>query len=167
MDKGVEEHRKLHEAGWFPGVASHYSKHAEEIRSLIRWTASETMLDFGSGRGEQHKRYQVWREWGIEPVLYDPAVPGIDELRGRSFHGVLCIDVLEHIEAGDIARTLRLLSSLADRFCFIEVGLSVDTSKHMSDGGSCHVTIRPASWWASMVRSYVTRPPEVRLRFVK
>lgn len=168
MSSALQEQRRLHEAGWFADTASHYLRHAGRIRDLITRTDARTLLDYGSGKGHQYSRAAVHEHWGgLLPVCYDPGVPAFAKVPEAVYDGLICIDVLEHVEAAALRGVLLHMARICRLFALIEVGLSPDVTKRLSDGRSCHVTIRPPWYWDQMVGHYLFRVPVVELCFVR
>ncbi len=155
MDEGeqlIAQYRWLHQLGkYFRGRQAR--NHSDEIRDIIAHTNARTILDYGCGKGWQYTKMNIHKKWGVpEPIMYDPAVPGIDKKPRARFDGVICTDVLEHIPANDIPRVLEEIIAYADRFVFLTIAL-YPASKLLPDGRNAHVTIRPAAWWHDQIEN--------------
>ena len=124
-------------------------RYEKDIGELIRLYGARQLLDYGCGKGHQYGQHRVHERWGVErPVCYDPGVPQFAKRPEGKFDGVLCVDVLEHIEEPDLPEILRDLISLAKPGGFIFLGICCRPSrKKLPDGRSVHVTVHPPSWW--------------------
>lgn len=148
----IDQYRVLHK---HPKVFTGMSclANAYTILRLIKHYHAETLLDYGCGKGDQYREpYCVQRWWGVQPAMYDPAVPGHDTLPDGEFDGVFCVDVLEHIEEPDIPATLDVLFSKARRFLFVTV-CPRESTRLLPDGRNCHITIRDEDWWSREIKS--------------
>lgn len=130
--------------GW---AGNDVKKYKNYIRDLVSLYQCETMLDYGSGRGEQYTELikyptetaRVYTEpmtfdqyIGIKTVTqYDPCVTGIHVLPELSnkFDCVICTQVLGSIPDDDLPTVIKLLSNYANKFCFVSL---VDPSTHQT-----------------------------------
>lgn len=156
------EYGAMHESDKrFPGYS--LTPYVEAIGELIKGHALELdsrILDFGSGKGFQYLARRLHERWDppILPHCYDIGVRQLAERPEGEFDGVICTDVLEHIEEQDVNDTLNTLVNLVRRGLlgdggFLFLGISCRPSrKRLSDGRDVHVTIRPPSWWVAQVQ---------------
>ena len=165
----LSEYKRLHKEinpdrnePWFPGKS--IRPHVSKITKLIKETNSKTLLDFGCGQGEQYSKMQVHNEWGILPVLYDPAVEGITELPSRSFDGVICTDVLEHIPRKNVNSVLSDIFSRADKFVFLSIALFL-TGDLLPDGTDLHCTVESPEWWKAKIKPHVKNICHISWRY--
>jgi SAM-dependent methyltransferase len=149
-----DEYRRMHEKGkYFPGFS--ISPYVDAIAALVAQHQPERMLDYGSGRGLQYLKRRVHERWGgLLPHCYDIGVSGLMEKPEGPFGGVLCVDVLEHIERADILPTLAELVNYVAPGGFLFMVISCrPTKKKLSDGRDVHVTIERPSWWIERIKS--------------
>lgn len=146
----------MHEAGHFGGLSM--LPHVDQIGALIKKHRAKTLLDYGSGRGEQYADGRIMQEWGLEPTLYDPAVPWLAARPKGKFDGVICTDVLEHLDHPSIAITD--IFEHVKRFAFFSICCR-PAKKILPDGRNCHLTVKPQEWWLSEIESRATVPYEV------
>lgn len=132
-------------------------KHKHVIHDLIRQTGSRTLLDYGSGAGRAYKaKFGLLEYWGVErPVLYDPAFPHIAEKPVGTFDGVLCSDVLEHVDLEHVHAVLFELFEYADKFVFVST-CSRKAKKNFPSGRNLHCTVMPFEWWEGALDSAAT-----------
>lgn len=156
---GDKEHNILPEST-FAGQSLY--RQAERVKRLIKKTNSNTILDYGSGKGLQYKtqisvNYHgttrpmlVSEYWGgAQVTCYDPAYEPYSKMPGSSFDGVICTDVLEHCPEEDLPWIVRDLFIYADRFVFANAA-SVKAAKNLPNGENAHCTIKPGEWWISL-----------------
>ena len=139
-----KEYKTLHDKGFFKGKS--ILQHRDEIKNLIDKTQSKTILDFGSGKGEQYKKYHLDKEFGVNVSCYDPCVEEFSALPNCSFDGVICTDVFEHISEESIDETFNLIKSRAKKFIFLGICTRA-AKKKFSNGQNVHLTIKPLDWW--------------------
>lgn len=130
----------------------------DDIAGLVAVTEAKKLADYGSGKGYQYLAMRVHEAWGVLPHCYDVGVRQLSSpLPVRSFHGVICTDVMEHISERDIQ------SVLDDIFLLLEVGRSSFAffaiacrlaKKELPDGRNAHLTVRPPEWWEGKLAEY-------------
>lgn len=148
---------QLHAKGkYFPGFS--ISPYVPQIVRLVASHQPTSLLDYGSGRGLQYLKRRVHEEWGgLLPHCYDIGVNGLHEKPEGKFGGVICTDVMEHIEERDVSTILSELVAYTEAGGFIFLSISCrPTKKKLPDGRDVHVTIRPPSWWIEKLKAQVT-----------
>lgn len=154
MDYG-RVYQELHEQHpkWFNGAS--IIRHVAAIAHLVFRTDAQRLLDYGSGKGAAYLRDRVHEQWGGPlPHCYDPGVRYLAERPAGKFDGIICCDVMEHIEEQDVDAVL------ADIFQFMEEGFVFfsiacrPSKKQLPDGRDCHLTIRPPEWWAEKLEPF-------------
>jgi len=168
-EMSVELYRQMHATGHFPGHST--KKNSALIKSLIALHEAVTILDFGSGKGKQYDEDKLHEEWGVpRPTLYDPAVIGISSLPNafRPFDGVICCDVLEHLEGDELRHAIFNATLRAKKFAFFSISCR-PAKKILPDGRNCHLTIEPPDWWRATIDAHrfkgSLKCPEVSLKF--
>ena len=134
-------YREMHEKGErFLGIAPQatfdgrsLAPQAPRIKRLIERTGATTILDYGSGKGQQYdpgplkvKGEGEWEGvidyWGVDEVIcFDPAYLPYSELPTGTFDGVISTDVLEHCPEEDVPWIVEEMFSFADKFLFATV----------------------------------------------
>lgn len=143
-----EVYSRLHQnAKHFHGMS--IRPHVEAIAALVAQTQATTLLDFGCGKGFQYLGARLHERWGgILPHCYDVGVaPLSSRPTGRTFDGVICTDVLEHIEEADLENVLSEICGYATRFVFLAICCRPSKHKSLPDGRNLHVTLRAPEWW--------------------
>lgn len=157
------QYEQMHQAGHFGGRALADMK--DHISKLIRDTASNIILDYGSGKGEAYLVDHIHRDWGVEVTCYDPAVPGFKTRPKQKFDGVICNDVMEHIPEDHVPMILRDVLGYATKFAFFQI-CTRKAKKNLPDGRNCHLTVRDFAWWAKQIeeaRAVIVGPEIVRI----
>jgi hypothetical protein len=142
----IPQYREIHQGKRYRG-GSTLRKHTADIAKLVREIPTATILDYGCGKGMQYTEDRLHEAWGgILPTLYDPGVPGIDDLPLETFDGVICTGVLEHIPRDELDQAFANLAGYARKWAFISVGCS-PAHKRLPNGQNAHVTLQPEVWW--------------------
>lgn len=107
-------------------------RHAKTIAKLIKGTGAKTLLDFGSGKGEQYtddvfqngKRIadSLHQYWNVQTIsCYDPALTVDDSILNTSYDGVIATNVLDLVPEEDLPWHIDMLFDKSDRFVFCNV----------------------------------------------
>ena len=110
------------------------------------------MLDYGCGKAIQYLKENAHNEYfrGIMPSLYDPGVAKYSELPKGKFDGVICTDVLEHIEEDDLDVVIKGIFKKAKKFVYLGI-CNTPADSFLPDGRNSHVTLRSFNWWVDKV----------------
>lgn len=146
----AREYSRLH------GNLKHYAgtsirPRVNRIAELVQEFKPSRMLDYGCGKGYQYLSLRVHERWGgLLPHCYDIGVRQLSAKPEGKFQGIICTDVMEHIEPEDVRTVLADIFSSADTQCFVMFGISCIPAKDkvLSDGRNVHVCLRPPEWWA-------------------
>ena len=126
--------------------------HVADIAALVERHRSKSLLDFGCGKGHQYTVERVHDAWGgIMPTLYDPGVPELAKHPKKKFDGVICTDVMEHIELCDVRDVLRDVFRHANHWVFFSI-CTRPAKKELPDGRNVHLTVKPKYWWEERVK---------------
>lgn len=126
------------------------------------------LLDYGSGKGHQYLSARIHERWGGPmPYCWDPGVIGLGRRPEGVFDGIICTDVLEHIEArhlpavlGDIFGYTRPYTDELPLQPFVYLHICCrPASKSFADGTNFHETVKPPDWWEGVISTY--RPEKV------
>lgn len=177
----TEIYTQLHETAggkFFPG--STIKRYANDIATLIQMQNPRHLLDYGSGKGYQYLVLRVHERWGgLLPYCYDVGVRQLASRPEMKFDGVICTDMLEHIEKPDVSGILDdilgfLISDNHPRFAFLSISCRPDnksgtklkkkpakgstkTKKLLPDDKDLHVTIEPPGWWILQIHQAIER----------
>lgn len=144
--KLLNEYRKLHEQGKFPGMS--LLPFVPEIAELVVEFKARRLLDYGCGMGRQYTRERAHVVWGVGmPTLYDPAVAQFSVKPVGRFQGVICTDVLEHVPESELDAVVREIAGHAKLWAFISVCCRPSKHIRFEDGRNVHVTVKPFAWW--------------------
>lgn len=157
----IQEYQEYHRRKRHQYRGDTTKRYVAHIAEIIREIETTSILDYGCGKGTQYTEDNAHESWGIMPTLFDPGVPGLEELPEGQFDGVVCTGVLEHIPQGELRLALGNLAKYARKWCFILVGVRV-SKKRLSNGMPVHVTLQTRDWWANLVcRAFEQSPAAV------
>lgn len=156
------EYSRLHEKypKFFAGFT--IKRYVEDIKQAVETHDAKTLLDYGCGKGYQYLLRRVHEKWGgILPYCYDIGVRQLSEKPEGVFDGVICTDMLEHIEEADVPRILDDILSSAGKFVVLGISCRAEKRdvKSLSDGRGVHVCVKPPRWWADQIRKAFERNP--------
>ena len=142
--------------------ARHFSGYSikpyvSEIAALVYDRLPDRLLDYGSGKGYQYLALRVHEKWGgLLPVCYDPGVVQLRIKPTGQFSGIICTDVMEHIEEADVGAVLDDIFSYAANhgFVFLAIACRPARRKRLPDGRDVHVTIKSPVWWNNKLLKY-------------
>lgn len=148
---------QLHRDNLAYGVGG--GKHAETVLKLAASLKTNSILDYGCGKGYLAKAipFPIWE--------YDPAISGKEE-SPRSADLVCCLDVLEHVEPEKLSFVLDDLRRVVRKLGFFVIHTG-PSGKHLADGRNAHVLQRPPKWWKKILakffhvadKSLIWKPP--------
>lgn len=176
-----EAHLGLSAERTYPGRS--LPKQAPYIKRLVDLTAAKSILDYGSGKGQQYWPRRMVDEtngidypdiksyWGVgEIACYDPAYPPFAGLPQRRFDGVVCTDVLEHCPEDDIPWIVAELFAFAEKFVYANVAC-YPARQRLPSGANAHCTIKSPRWWEDLMAQAARARPgiayELRVAYVK
>ena len=125
------------------------------IVKLVEETKPRRLLDYGCGKGQQYSVHKVHEAWGgLKPHCFDVGVPAFSDEPTGYFDGVICTDVMEHIDPADVDTILDdIFGFLRPRddggtsFAFFFISCRPAKSKTLPDGRNVHLCIREPDWW--------------------
>jgi hypothetical protein len=144
----------------FPGTS--LMAHLKPIKRLIERTGACTVLDYGSGKGQQYavrplevqgegKWQGVADYWEIAAVYcYDPNFEPFSRLPSVRYDGVVCTDVLEHCPEEDLPWVLGEIFGFASRFVYANIAC-FPARKRLPNGENAHCTVHPPLWWCALI----------------
>ena len=142
-----DDYIQLHQADVFGGMT--LAKFADIILPLLKFHGAQSVLDYGSGKGQSWEKNDKLREFKEKEhvILYDPGVPELSKKPPGTFAAVLCIDVIEHIPEEEIAETLSDVFRYANKVVIATFCPRGSKKKLPSTGQDVHVTQRDREFW--------------------
>lgn len=140
-------------------------EHVETIAELVKRHGAASLLDYGCGKGFQYLARRVHEPWGILPHCYDVGVGPLSVKPTGQFDGVLCCDMLEHVDEDDLSETLHDIFGFAKLFVFFGVSVVPSKKPPLPDGRNLHLTIQPPSWWTIRINRATPSGVETRIVF--
>lgn len=157
-----KEYELLHSKGYYNGRS--ILRHKGKVRNIVNATKSSTILDYGSGKGWQYSKFKMDKFWNVSVDCYDPYVENFSILPNKTYDGVICTDVLEHIPEDKLNEVLSIIFSKATKFVFFCVHIK-EAKKKFSDGSNVHVTIKSEEFWERLISSHNINNLKVKLVF--
>ena len=114
------------------------------IGRLCQKHGLQSILDYGCGKGTLAP---VLRSIGFTVNEYDPAIPGKD-VEPSPADLVVCIDVMEHVEAECLDDVLLHISNLSKHLTYFMI------DNGPADGRNAHITIQGRKWWKMRLSEY-------------
>jgi hypothetical protein len=145
----------------------------QRIRRMVHSTGAKTLLDYGSGKGNQYNPMSlsvqgegVWDSvidyWGVDEVVcFDPAYQPFSKLPQGRFDGVISTDMLEHCPEQDVDWIVGEMFSFAERFVFATIAC-YPAGKRLPNGENAHCTLRPPQWWEQVFSRAAARYPALQ-----
>ena len=149
----IEEYKKYHAEKNTNYPGNNLKPQLHHIVDLVKDTKSETLLDYGCGKGLQYTKWNHHEEIGVMPELYDPAVPEYEDLPEGPFHGVYSTDVMEHIPKEHLPEVFDYIFSKAERFVFLAICTRPSIAV-LPSGENAHCTVEPMNFWVEMINKY-------------
>lgn len=138
------EYRRIHESGRFSGES--LKPHEPEIRKLIAENDISTILDYGCGKANWHKKFNLVKDL----TLYDPYYGPYSQKPSGKFDMVICTDVLEHVPEDDVESVLSELIDYTEKVLFLAIAIR-PAHKSFSNGINLHLTVWPKDKWEELI----------------
>lgn len=144
-----------------------------QIVELVQKTNPRRLLDYGCGKGHQYSVHKVHEAWGgLQPHCFDVGVPAFSDEPAGPFDGVICTDVMEHIDPADVDTILDdIFSFLPERddggtsFAFFFISCRPAKNKMLPDGRNVHLCVREPEWWESRLSMFARPRLEIVARY--
>lgn len=148
----------------------------EDIKVLIDSTNSESILDYGSGKGNQYvipvqssdgrQLRNIQEYWDVDEIYcFDPGYEPFNQLPQKSFDGVVTTDVLEHCLVEDVRWILEEIFSFANKFVFANIAC-YPALTILPNNRNAHCTILPAVWWEIILSKLSAIFPHIKYAVV-
>lgn len=146
-DEYKELNTKLHQENKNFG-AKGYKRAIDLWQNFIKPYDVYSCLDYGCGKGTLAKA--IDRLFSVPVIGYDPCVEEFSKRpKEGTFDGVICMDVLEHVEPdllGNVLQDIRAFGN-ENAVYYLNVAL-VPSNKHLPDGRNAHLIVETKEWWA-------------------
>ncbi len=130
----------------------------DAIAELVHRVGALRILDYGSGKGYQYLGTRIHERWGdVLPHCYDVGVWHLRRRPAGYFDGLICTDVMEHIEERDVDGVLEEALGFLHRdtpaFAYFNVFCNL-AGKWWPDGKNVHLTVKPPEWWERKIQKH-------------
>ena len=148
-------------------------RHVTSIQKLSNVTGSSSILDFGSGKGEQYVEDLRSRSgdvisnslhayWGVGSITcYDPAVNADTTALLARYDGVVATNVLDHLPEEDMQWIVELLFEKANKFVYANMS-EYSANAWLPNGENARITKKPADWWVQLFSTAAEKYPDIR-----
>ena len=165
----VTEYQMLHTKGndivsgeeIFNGISLIY--YLNEVEMIINKERCRSILDYGCGKAllyskDKYNKLKLNKQghvlaaplpelWGLEYfALYDPGYEKHSAFPKGKYDGVICSDVIEHIDEKDSDWTLREIFSFSRKFVFLTIAC-YEALKKFDNGRNVHVNVKEPDFW--------------------
>ena len=136
----IAQYRQIHATRVYGDTSL---KNLRFLRAEIRLLRPVSVLDYGCGQSRLLEALRLG--YPVELLRYDPAIPKWSVRPEARVDLLISIDVLEHIEEGDLDAVLAdMAGACRDALIIVD---TKPASTVLPDGRNAHVTIRPHAWW--------------------
>ena len=130
----------------------------------------ETVLDYGGGGSDwSANNFDDINAMSAKQFFNVSSVttfePARDLEQKINSDAVVCVDVLEHIFVGDIAKILGELFSLANKLLIVNVAC-YKAAALLPNGENAHITVRGPDWWKGAVDTISSFHPNVQVLLI-
>jgi SAM-dependent methyltransferase len=155
LENLVQEYKNMH-SDPKKYIGEFLIPHADNIKELIDIYQVGSILDYGSGKGNQYTVDKIHETHfnNIMPTLYDIGVDGIDVLPNDTFDMVISTDVLEHIPEDLIPNALEEIYNRAKKCVYLAICNTENTKSKFSNGEGVHLTCKKGIWWINKIKPH-------------
>lgn len=154
----IAQYRHMHATSVYGDTSV---KNLRFLRPEIQILRPRSILDYGCGQSRLLNELALG--YAVELIRYDPAIPAYACKPAGHADLLINVDVLEHIEEGDLDDVMAEMASLCRHAILI-----IDTkpaSAILPDGRNAHVTVRPHAWWRErLLRHFPALYPQATAR---
>lgn len=148
--KLLDDYKKM--SGRFLGMS--LNKYINELKQIFTSHGVNSVLDYGCGNAQPYKKFTNTNGlWGVETVLYDPAIEGYETLPNKDFDAVICVDVLEHIPEDELDDLFEKVFARAKSVVFFTFCNRL-AKKTLPNGNNAHCTLHDYQWWMDRISKH-------------
>lgn len=122
-----------------------------KIEKYLEKYQPTSLIDFGCGKGDLHKELAKTMK---KTAGYDPGMPEFETLPSDTYESLVALDVLEHIEPEMLDETLKTISDLFTKSCYLIVA-AYPAKKYLPDGRNAHLIIESFDWWKEKLEIFI------------
>ena len=183
--KLLDEYIKLHTKGnkkiapdvMFSGISIIY--YLRDLQQIVRTESCKSILDYGCGKASLYckDKYNILmidinnntlpkplpEIWNLDYyALYDPAYEKYNTLPKGKYDGVICSDVIEHIDEKDSDWVLEEIFSFARKFVFLTIAC-YEALKKFDNGRNVHVNVKSIEFWQDKLNILHKKYPYLKI----
>ena len=182
----IVEYENLHKKGnkelagdiMFNGISiTFYLK--DLMHLVLNVEKAKSILDYGCGKALLYSptKYNKLRLdksgsrlkkslpelWGLDYYsLYDPGYKEYNKLPKGKYDGVICTDVIEHIDENDCDWILEEILSFSKKFVFISIAC-YKALKTFTNGKNVHVNVKSPEYWKEKLNALSSKHPHLNI----
>jgi hypothetical protein len=126
------------------------SQQLDSITDFLSRYNIQDFVDYGCGSGNRLKTLLPDQLFDIQQ--YDPGVSQYNSTPEPS-SGVVCVDVLEHVEPSCLENVLCHLQSLVKKAGYFSIS-TTPARRILQDGRNAHLIIESPDWWSWKLSTY-------------
>ena len=151
----IDQYKIMHNGKYTKLLESSPTYRSREIlKPIIVQTGCKSLLDFGCAAGLHWTEYDLKGFFELDEFgLYDPAVEAYKTLPERTFDGVLCVDVMEHIPEDSVDYVIEQILSRATKLALFKIAVA-PAMAILPDGQNAHVTVKSSEWWRNRIAEH-------------
>lgn len=138
-EKHIESQKQIHEQCPAYGKAS--LLFAPMVSELVNANGVARLLDYGSGLGEVPRHLELSQKLDVQ--FYDPAISEFAAAPAPS-EMVICLDVLDVVEAESVDSVLDDLKRLTEKMAFFAINTQEPEQEEAMAKGR---EFKPVEWW--------------------
>ena len=108
----------------------------------------KTLLDYGCGKATLSTALKA--KYGLDVDKYDPCVPEYSDHPTKTYQGVICNDMMEHIEPELLDGVFQDIRNLSSLLVYMKIGIC-PSNKTLADGRNAHLIIESSEWWKERI----------------
>ena len=181
----LDEYIKLHTKGnkkiapdlMFSGISIIY--YLRDLQQIIRTESCKSILDYGCGKAllyskDKYNRLKIDKNnntlpkplpeiWNLDYfALYDPGYEKYNTLPKGKYDGVICTDVIEHIDENDCDWILEEILSFSKKFVFVSIAC-YEALKTFTNGKNVHVNFKSPEYWKEKLDALSIKHPHLNI----
>jgi hypothetical protein len=182
----INEYKNLHEKGnkqisghdMFNGISiTFYLKDLRHI--ILNLEKAKSILDYGCGKAMFYSptkynkfalnekgfrlKQSLPKLWNLDYYsLYDPGYKEYSKLPKGKYDGVICTDVIEHIDEKDCDWILDEIVSFSKKFVFISIAC-YKALKTFTNGRNVHVNVQGPEYWKEKLNTLGIKYPHLNI----
>jgi len=146
-----DQYRQLYATEQYGGRGFRWTREADR---LLTKTGCRTVIDYGCGQGSLGASLE---RLGYTVRYYDPAFPALSAPTQGVCDGIVCTDVLEHVEPQCLASVLGHIRSLMGKAGLFVISTR-PAKRRLPNGTDPHLLVKRSDWWIERLLEHGLAP---------